>query len=125
MKFIKFLSLAALAFAFIRVGTAAASQQEQRTVLLSNNLSIAKQYQVADTGRPTKVSKMQKAKKLEPSKADTAIVSTLQEDGIDPVCHMKVKKGATLTSTYKGKQYGFCNPSCKERFDKKPEEYIK
>jgi YHS domain-containing protein len=47
----------------------------------------------------------------------------LKEDGIDPVCKMKVAKGTTLTSTHKGKQVGFCSEYCKEHFDAKPEKY--
>jgi YHS domain-containing protein len=38
---------------------------------------------------------------------------------------MKMKKGTTPTSVFKGKQYGFCNDYCKELFEKKPEKYVK
>ena len=48
----------------------------------------------------------------------------LREDGIDPVCNMKVTKGATSVSTFGGKQYGFCSGMCKERFDKNPDKYL-
>lgn len=45
---------------------------------------------------------------------------------IDPVCGMKVKKSkAVATSEYKGKRYYFCAISCKEKFDKDPERYIR
>lgn len=50
---------------------------------------------------------------------------TLDKDGKDPVCGMKVKKGTTLMSVYKEKQHGFCGKTCKERFDKEPEKYVK
>lgn len=62
-----------------------------------------------------------KAKKR--SKAQ--VVETLKEDGIDPVCKMKVKKGSSLTHTHEGIQYGFCNPMCKENFVKTPDKFLK
>ena len=46
------------------------------------------------------------------------------EVAIDPICKMDVvTASATLVSEYEGKQYFFCNPYCKETFDKNPEEY--
>jgi YHS domain-containing protein len=48
----------------------------------------------------------------------------LKQDGIDPVCHMKVKKGSTITTVHNGKQYGFCNETCKMRFLKSPGEFL-
>ncbi len=51
--------------------------------------------------------------------------TTLEKDGKDPVCGMKVKKGTTIVSIYKEKQHGFCGKACKERFDKDPEKYVK
>ena len=63
-----------------------------------------------------------------PKKADaktkTLKVEVLREDGIDPVCNMKVTKGTTSVSTFGGKQYGFCSGMCKERFDKNPDKYL-
>ena len=44
----------------------------------------------------------------------------------DPVCGMNVdEKTAAGTAVYKGKTYYFCNPSCKARFEKEPEQYVK
>jgi Cu+-exporting ATPase len=44
----------------------------------------------------------------------------------DPVCGMVVdEKQAAATSTYKGKTYYFCAQTCKERFDRSPEKFIK
>jgi YHS domain-containing protein len=43
----------------------------------------------------------------------------------DPVCKMHAEKDTKFTSTYKGKQYGFCSVVCKEMFDKKPEKFVK
>ena len=43
----------------------------------------------------------------------------------DPVCGMEVnEKEAAGISEYKGKKYYFCNPGCKERFQKDPEKYL-
>lgn len=55
-------------------------------------------------------------------KAMPAKVSTHE----DPVCHMTVDpaKAGDLKSDYKGKTYYFCNPSCKEAFDKNPQGYL-
>jgi len=44
---------------------------------------------------------------------------------IDPVCNMEVEpETAAATSTYKGHDYYFCMPGCKERFDENPEAYL-
>ncbi|MFI5304701.1 MAG: YHS domain-containing protein [Nitrospiria bacterium] len=44
----------------------------------------------------------------------------------DPVCGMQVdEKKVTGTSNYKGKTYYFCSVSCKEKFETKPENFIK
>lgn len=66
-------------------------------------------------------SKMEASMKQTPAKQS----EPLKEDGIDPVCRMKVKKGVTITTTYKGKQYGFCADYCKEKFEAKPEKFVK
>lgn len=58
------------------------------------------------------------------TKTTTLKVEVLREDGIDPVCNMKVTKGTTSVSTFGGKQYGFCSGMCKERFDKNPDKYL-
>src|SRR4030067_1471818 len=45
---------------------------------------------------------------------------------IDPVCGMEVdEKKAAATSSYKGKTYYFCPQSGKEKFDQKPEAFIR
>ena len=48
------------------------------------------------------------------------------EQPIDPVCGMKVNpenpKGGK--STYKNREYFFCNPKCKEKFEINPEKYL-
>lgn len=44
----------------------------------------------------------------------------------DIVCGMQVDdKKAAGTSNYKGKTYYFCSVSCKEKFEKNPENFIK
>ncbi len=44
----------------------------------------------------------------------------------DPVCLMSVDENrAAATSSYNGKTYYFCAVSCKEKFDREPEKYIK
>ena len=44
---------------------------------------------------------------------------------IDPICKMTVdESSAAGTSTYNGNTYYFCNPMCKDAFDKKPEQYV-
>jgi len=43
---------------------------------------------------------------------------------VDPICKMDVDIAtATLVSEYEGKKYYFCNPYCKETFEKDPEQY--
>ena len=44
---------------------------------------------------------------------------------MDPVCGMEVDPAnAAGTSEYKSVTYYFCNPGCKETFDKDPEKYV-
>ncbi|HXG51384.1 MAG TPA: YHS domain-containing protein [candidate division Zixibacteria bacterium] len=44
----------------------------------------------------------------------------------DPVCGMNVEEQkAAGTSEYKGRTYFFCCRSCKEKFDRDPEKYLK
>ncbi|MGZ6125364.1 MAG: heavy metal-binding domain-containing protein, partial [Myxococcales bacterium] len=48
------------------------------------------------------------------------------DPAIDPVCGMKVdprhpKGGKTV---YQGREFGFCNPKCKARFEADPERYL-
>src|SRR5450432_4772606 len=42
----------------------------------------------------------------------------------DPVCGMMVPADAPLRSTFEGKTYVFCNPSCRERFEQNPRAYL-
>jgi len=43
----------------------------------------------------------------------------------DPVCGMDVEKAtAAGRSEYKGEEYYFCGPKCKEKFDLSPEQYL-
>jgi YHS domain-containing protein len=44
----------------------------------------------------------------------------------DPVCGMEISvEKAKGKSQYKKKTYYFCSNSCKEKFDKEPEKYVK
>ena len=76
-------------------------------------LALGLYYYVADAQEPVTKGAAQKENK------------TLDKDGKDPVCGMKVKKGTTLLSVYKEKQHGFCGKTCKERFDKEPDKYVR
>ncbi len=44
----------------------------------------------------------------------------------DPVCKMQVdeKKAAGGKSSFQGKDYFFCNQSCKTKFDANPRQYV-
>jgi Cu+-exporting ATPase len=42
----------------------------------------------------------------------------------DPVCGMDIDENEkTLKSEHKGKIYFFCNPLCKQTFEKNPDQY--
>jgi len=42
----------------------------------------------------------------------------------DPVCGMQVDpKKAAGSSSHDGKEYYFCSPGCKQKFDKNPAQY--
>lgn len=44
----------------------------------------------------------------------------------DPVCNMELSpESAVEESSYKGRLYYFCSPYCRERFEAKPEEYVR
>jgi YHS domain-containing protein len=44
----------------------------------------------------------------------------------DPICKMDVdEKTAKWKSNYNGKEYYFCAPGCKKKFDSDPEKYSK
>ncbi|MFQ6031378.1 MAG: YHS domain-containing protein [Candidatus Zixiibacteriota bacterium] len=44
----------------------------------------------------------------------------------DPVCHMQVdEKAPAATSTYKGKTYYFCSPTCQWAFQQNPKKFLK
>ncbi|MBL8023792.1 MAG: heavy metal translocating P-type ATPase [Elusimicrobia bacterium] len=42
---------------------------------------------------------------------------------IDPVCGMTVLEPPTIATEWNGKQFGFCNPKCREKFLSDPEPY--
>lgn len=43
----------------------------------------------------------------------------------DPICGMSVdQKTASHHSVYQGKHYFFCSPSCKEQFEKDPNQFV-
>lgn len=43
----------------------------------------------------------------------------------DPVCGMDIETASAAGQTeYKGQTYYFCNLQCKEKFDRKPEQYL-
>jgi Cu+-exporting ATPase len=55
---------------------------------------------------------------------DREETSTQALIAVDPICKMDVDiSTASLMSEYQGKTYYFCNPYCKETFNKNPEEY--
>lgn len=64
---------------------------------------------------PTPVATAKTAKKR-----PTVSLST----NIDPVCKMDVSGEWTDTTRYMGKVYGFCSKICKDRFVRKPEQYV-
>jgi YHS domain-containing protein len=44
----------------------------------------------------------------------------------DPVCGMEVdEQKVTQKSEYKGKTYYFCSATCRKKFEKEPEKYVK
>lgn len=56
----------------------------------------------------------------QPARTDTTTVQVK-----DPVCGMKVKLPFRISSVWQGRTFGFCNASCKARFDKNPSNYTK
>ncbi len=48
-----------------------------------------------------------------------------EEEAIDPVCSMTVRKSeAAAVGEYQGKKYYFCNPKCKEKFEADPDHFL-
>ncbi|MBN8538942.1 MAG: heavy metal translocating P-type ATPase [Parachlamydiales bacterium] len=52
--------------------------------------------------------------------------SSHNTEQIDPVCGMKVNPATAKggSSSYNGKEYFFCNPKCKTKFDANPQSYL-
>lgn len=49
---------------------------------------------------------------------------TTDKETKDPVCGMAVdRQKSTAASTYRGKTYYFCSPSCRDKFEHEPEKY--
>jgi len=63
-------------------------------------------------------------------KTPPATVTTSNADempwasNLDLVCEMKVDQTVEDTVHFKGKVYGFCGGSCKDKFLEKPADYI-
>ena len=47
-----------------------------------------------------------------------------EEAQLDPVCGMTVKPTTKHRATYQGREYLFCNPRCKEKFEADPAKYV-
>ncbi len=68
----------------------------------------------------------QKEGEKKAEEAKEGIADFLGKTEIDPVCDMEVAvKEDTPHSHLDGKHYFFCNPGCKEGFDKAPESFLK
>ena len=62
------------------------------------------------------------------SKKDTLATmqpTPLSVKSIDPVCRMRLRRGAVDSIDYKGIRYGFCDTICKHKFLAKPHIFIK
>ena len=51
-------------------------------------------------------------------------IASSDEKSKDSVCGMPVVKNEDLKATYEGNSYYFCSISCKEKFDKKPGNFV-
>ena len=71
------------------------------------------------------VAKPQVGKQTQTVKKVTVKSTPLPADDKDPVCYMKVKKGTLITTSYKGKLYGFCSEHCKGVFLADPTAQLK
>jgi xanthine dehydrogenase accessory factor len=56
---------------------------------------------------------------------ETAEPAARPQEAIDPVCGMTVEvEGARHVARYGGRDYYFCSPGCKRRFEAEPEKYV-
>lgn len=55
----------------------------------------------------------------------TVSLEPLTIKSIDPVCRMRLRRGAVDSIDYKGIRYGFCDTICKHKFLAKPHIFIK
>ncbi|MBL7813832.1 MAG: YHS domain-containing protein [Saprospiraceae bacterium] len=65
---------------------------------------------------------------LAQSKKDTLATMELiplSPKSIDPVCRMRLRRGAADSIDYKGIRYGFCDTVCRQKFLAKPYIFIK
>lgn len=51
--------------------------------------------------------------------------SSPAEQAIDPVCGMSVRTATAKTRVYQGCTYYFCSQTCLEKFELKPQSYVK
>lgn len=50
----------------------------------------------------------------------------MKTEAVDPVCGMVVDSASPhLVSDYKGKDYHFCDNTCRAAFEQNPERYVK
>lgn len=58
---------------------------------------------------------------------DERAIESDSEIEIDPVCGMRVElldaMERSLSLEFEGRQYAFCGPSCRERFERAPKRY--
>lgn len=66
----------------------------------------------------------QSAPKTIPTNLNNASAEVLPwASNLDLVCEMSIKQTVEDTLHYNGKIYGFCNTSCKEKFQENPAKY--
>ncbi|HEY6957524.1 MAG TPA: YHS domain-containing protein [Candidatus Limnocylindria bacterium] len=58
---------------------------------------------------------------------DERVIESDSDIEIDPVCGMRVElldaMERSLSLEFEGRQYVFCGPSCRERFERAPKRY--
>jgi xanthine dehydrogenase accessory factor len=60
-----------------------------------------------------------------PAQATENVIPAAEETAIDPVCGMTVEIATARHHTsYEGREFYFCCPSCKRHFERNPQEYL-
>ncbi len=61
----------------------------------------------------------------DPGHAPGNVTGKPPERDVDPVCGMSIRAAEAKSALYAGRIYYFCSPTCREKFESAPANYLK